>query len=152
MTSVNFEVTGDVIMARAIDDAPDPSVKPLWKFWGRRGREKQMASHINAELPTGDLVHLAFLMDVCLAEATGTTQLLLCRTLPDELKALEKVAAGMADKAELLTKSRDGLREAQESLNALCEMLNGIVCKSQADSTGLTVRRVGSTRARDTRK
>jgi hypothetical protein len=127
-------------IARAIEDAPDPSIKPRWKFWGRKGRERRMVSHINTELSTVGLLYVAFLMDVCLAEATGTTELLLCHTIPDELKALEKLAVGLSGKSKLLMKSRGGLGETQHALNGLCKMLDGVACGSHGESRALAAR------------
>ena len=55
-------------------------------------------------------------------------------TLPDELKALEKMGVRLASQAELLTKDKNGLREAQAALNSLNVMLRGIVGKLPTES------------------
>ena len=121
-----------------IEGAPSPTVKPRLKFWGRKGRERKMAHHITSELSNVALLYVAFLLEVCLAATTGMTRLSVTSTLPDELAALDKIGIRLASKAGLLTKNKDGLREAQQALGSLNVMLCGIAGKQPAVSAELT--------------
>jgi hypothetical protein len=113
-------------LRQAIMDAPNPSEKPWWR---RRKRvEEDMANQINSELADlAPLLCLSFLMDLCLAEASGTKELLIRQTLPDELSACRRVAAELSGKASSLTKIRGGLERSQKSLDGMCEMIGAIV-------------------------
>lgn len=122
-------------LQQAITDAPDPSNKPWWKR--RKGVERDLANHINSELANVALQYVAFLMDLCLAEASGTRELLIKHTLPDELNACRRVVAALSIRASSLIKLRDGLEDAQESLAGLCEMISAAAGLPSKGSTTL---------------
>jgi hypothetical protein len=98
-----------------------------------------MVQHISSELSHVALVYVSVLLDICLAEATGMTRLLVEHTLPDELKAIEKLRANLADKTQLLTKRKGGLSDAHQALENLSLMLHGMKGRLPANS-GVTVR------------
>ena len=120
-------------LKQAITDAPDPDRKPWWKR--RKGIERNMADQINSELGNVALLYIAFFMDLCLAEASGTKQLLIQHTLPDELSACRSVIAELSSRAASLMKVRDGLDDANKALNGLCEMISAAAGMSTANST-----------------
>jgi hypothetical protein len=77
--------------------APEPqwSWKSDWgtpRKWGTQSRrDKQLKDHILPELFRLPSIRMAYLVDLCLAEATGTLPHFIEHVLPDETRALEKL-------------------------------------------------------------
>jgi hypothetical protein len=59
--------------------------------WRRGARERRMLTEVTERADHLQLIRVAIYMDLCLAEATGTLDLLLGSTLPQERASLERV-------------------------------------------------------------
>ncbi len=90
-------------LENVIGNAPEPQ----WRWrqdwakasrWGPQSRrDTQLMNHILPELFRLPLIRMAYFVELCLAEATGTLPDLIENILPHEVRMLDKVFAGLQE-------------------------------------------------------
>lgn len=116
---------------RSLRDAPDPD-KVSWinqrtKF-GRRRREDKLDEALVDNADRLKLYRTAFLMDLCLAQSTGTAHLFIRQTAAEELRSWSPIASDFRTIADKISKPRllsdvvplrDAVNEFTSSLECL---------------------------------
>jgi hypothetical protein len=89
----NLRTTWLMEFGERLESPTDPSkhsrLNPFG--WGRAGRERRLLTEVTERADHLRMIRIAFFMDFCLAEATGTLDLLLESTLPAERASLARV-------------------------------------------------------------
>lgn len=124
-------------LRRSISNAPDPD-KVMWinrkTKWGRKDREKKLHTELLGNIERLKHYRFATLLDLCLAQSTGTTHVFLEQTLPDELTQWSCVAEDLIALTHKITQPK--LMEEAEALRRYIEEFTRFL---QALSSGAPV-------------
>lgn len=118
-------------LRHAVRHAPDPD-KVIWinrkTKWGRARREKKLHSELLKNVERLKLYRFATVLDLCLAQSTGTAHLFLEHTLPDELGQWSPVASAFVALTEKITDAKltedvDTVRQSIQGFTSSLEFL-----------------------------